>query len=443
MALDYFKRNYLAAAKGNYDIYVVFVEQALRKMNEQAKLGYILPHKFFNAKYGEPLRGLLAKGKNLSHIVHFGDQQIFDGATTYTALLFANKSATKEIDFVKVDNLMAWRENGTSIRGIIQASNVTASEWNFNAGSSSDLLEKLKLISTKLEDVTDRIFQGIKTSADKIYIVEEKERNGNRIKVLSREKQSEYWLERDLLHPLIKGGDSKRYSLTKTNRLILFPYAPQNNGLNGLIPAAVFKEKYPLTWKYLLDNKKYLENRENGKMSGTNWYAFGRSQALDVMPLPKIFTPDIAPHSAFSLDAVGEVFFTGGAAGGYGILVKSDISRNYILGLLNSRLLEWFIHQTATSMRGGWFSYESRFIRHLPIRTINFADANEKAAHDKMVALVEQMLEAKKNLQAARSDRDKQFYQDRCGALDRQIDKLVYDLYELTPEEIEIVEGKT
>src|SRR5690606_28374003 len=54
MALDYFKRNYFAAAKGNYDIYVVFVEQALRKMNEQATLGYILPHKFFNAKYGEP-----------------------------------------------------------------------------------------------------------------------------------------------------------------------------------------------------------------------------------------------------------------------------------------------------------------------------------------------------------------------------------------------------
>ena len=92
-------------------------------------------------------------------------------------------------------------------------------------------------------------------------------------------------------------------------------------------------------------------------------------------------------------------------------------------------------------MRGGWFSYESRFIRHLPIRAINFKDAADKAAHDKMVALVEQMLDAKTHLQTARTDRDKTFYQDRCNALDRQIDKTVYDLYALTPDEIKIVES--
>jgi hypothetical protein len=60
----------------------------------------------------------------------------------------------------------------------------------------------------KLRDVTSRIFQGIKTSADKIYIVEEIERNAKRVKIFSREKEAEYWLEPDLLHPLIKGGDS-------------------------------------------------------------------------------------------------------------------------------------------------------------------------------------------------------------------------------------------
>ncbi len=58
-----------------------------------------------------------------------------------------------------------------------------------------------------------------------------------------------------------------------------------------------------------------------------------------------------------------------------------------------------------------------------------------------MVALVEQMLDAKKHLQAARTDKDKTFYQDRCNALDRQIDKLVYDLFALTPDEIKIVEN--
>jgi hypothetical protein len=60
-------------------IYVVFVEKGLSLLNKNGRLGFILPHKFFNAKYGEPLRSIIAKGKYLSHVVHFGDQQIFVG----------------------------------------------------------------------------------------------------------------------------------------------------------------------------------------------------------------------------------------------------------------------------------------------------------------------------------------------------------------------------
>ena len=59
-----------------------------------------------------------------------------------------------------------------------------------------------------------------------------------------------------------------------------------------------------------------------------------------------------------------------------------------------------------------------------------------------MVQLVDQMLEAKKHLAVARSEGDKNFYESKCATLDRQIDSLVYELYELTPEEIAIVEGQ-
>jgi type I restriction-modification system DNA methylase subunit len=437
---QYLKENYVSAEKGNYDIYVVFVEKALSLLNEHGKLGYILPHKFFNAKYGEALRGIIAKGKNLSHVVHFGDQQIFYGATTYTCLLHLNKEETEEFEFIKVDNLIAWRDEKQFIRGAINTTQLTQSEWNFTTGENTALFDKLQSIPTKLEHVTDRIFQGIKTSADKIYIVEEIERKENLVKIYSREKEKEYWLESELLHPLIKGGDSKRFQMLETKRLILFPYSSETAPVpRTLISSSKFKDTFPLTWQYLLENKTYLENRENGKMKGDKWYAFGRSQALDVMPLPKIFTPDIAPQSAFSLDPTGEFFFTGGVSGGYGILVKEDFSRNYILGLLNSRLLEWFIKQTATSMRGGWFSYEARFIKHLPIRTIDFANSQEKYIHDKIVELVEIILESKKSLAATHIDKDKQIFERLCKSLDQQIDNLVYDLYGLSSEERRII----
>jgi len=450
LEVEIYKELYKSAASGNYDIYVVFVEKGLGLLNADGRLGFILPHKFFNAKYGEALRGVISRGQHLAGVIHFGDQQVFDGASTYTALMFLNKGASDHFEVVKVSNLAGWREQlagGTPkatpafTAGSIAATAVTTADWNFTVGGGTALFERLSRMPVKLESTTDRIFQGLKTSADKIYIVEELERKPGRVKVYSPEKEAEYWLEPGLLHPLIKGGDSKRYALSRTNRLILFPYAPEANGPVRLISDRILKAQYPLTWVYLVDNKTYLENREHGKMRGAMWYGFGRSQALDVMPLPKIFTPDIAMRASFSWDETGEVFFTGGVAGGYGILVKEGYTREYILGLLNSKVLEWIIKQSATQMRGGYYSFESRFIRTLPIHQANLADPADKARHDRMVKLVEQMLDLHQRLAAAPDDGAKQRLQRVVEATDAQIDALVYELYGLTPEEIALVEA--
>ena len=438
--VEIYKQRYAAASKGNYDIYVVFVERALQLLNEHGRMGYILPHKFFQARYGQALRGLLAEGRHLSEIVHFGDQQVFAGATTYTCLLFLDKAGSKQFRHAKAHDLCAWRSDGKALEGKIKASKVSDREWNFVVGPGAPLIERLSAMPVKLQDVTSRIFQGLKTSADKIYIVHEIERKASRIKIYSRQRETEYWLEPDLLHPLIKGGDSKRYSLVRTCRLILFPYAPQGSDRALLIPESTFRTAYPLTWAYLTDNRKHLENRERGKMRGATWFGYTRNQALDVIPLPKIFTPDIAARSSFSLDETGDVFFTGGVAGGYGIIVLPEHSREYVLALLNSRLLEWVLRRSATQMRGGYFSYEARFIRNLPIRTINFDERADVARHDRMVALVERMLGLHEKLAAATLATDKQLYERQIAATDRQIDRLVYELYELTPEEIKIVE---
>lgn len=440
-SLDYYRKNYLAAAKGNYDIYVVFVERAVKLLKSGGSVGYILPHKFFNAQYGEALREFLAKGQHLSEVVHFGDLQVFDGATTYTCLLMLSKDKSEELRFVKVADLKAWREKKTALEGHIPAAAITKKDWNFTVGINSSLEQKLTKMPVQLQHVTSRIFQGIKTSADKIYIVEQRETCGTQMKVYSPQTGGEHWLEAGLLHPLIKGGDSRSYHLRRTKRIILFPYAREEDERAELIAEEVLRSEYPLTWAYLEQNKDYLESRESGKMRHKKWYGYGRIQALDVMPLPKIFTPDLAVRPSFSLDETGEVFFTGGVAGGYGLLVLPEYSVRYILGLLNSKLLQWRHKQGATSMRGGWYSYEARFIRHLPIRTIDFSDPADKAQHDKMVKFVEQMLAAQKERANALTDRDIDYWQRRCDTLDRQIDELVYELYGLTDDEIALVEG--
>lgn len=109
------------------------------------------------------------------------------------------------------------------------------------------------------------------------------------------------------------------------------------------------------------------------------------------MKQSKILIPDIADRAQFALDDGGEYAFTSG----YGITLKGDstLSPKYVLGLLNSKLLEFYLKRISTPMQNGFFRFFTQFIEKLPIRSINFSDPADKARHDKMVSLVERMLE--------------------------------------------------
>ena len=112
-------------------------------------------------------------------------------------------------------------------------------------------------------------------------------------------------------------------------------------------------------------------------------------------------------------------------------------------GLLNSKLLDRYLKHISTNFRGGYFAANKQYIERLPILVPDLTNKADSARHDRIVQLVDQMLEAKKQLAASSTERDKTFYESKCASLDRQIDNLVYELYDLTPEEIAIVEGGT
>ncbi len=115
---------------------------------------------------------------------------------------------------------------------------------------------------------------------------------------------------------------------------------------------------------------------------------------------------------------------------------SSSYRIEYLLGILNSRFTQWRFKITSTNNNVG-----TNELKSLPFCCISFSDALDKTRHDKMVAYVEAMLSAKQQLAAAKTDKDKTYYENKCSALDSKIDRLVYDLYDLTDEEIEIVES--
>ena len=122
------------------------------------------------------------------------------------------------------------------------------------------------------------------------------------------------------------------------------------------------------------------------------------------------------------------------------LLEDKSYNLQYILGLINSRLLDFYF-QNAIGSTGEIFSQmKIAYITKLPIHPINFTDPVEVAQQSKMVSLVESMLALHKRSASARTPQDKEMLSRQIESTDEAIDRLVYELYGLTEEEIKIVE---
>ncbi len=261
----------------------------------------------------------------------------------------------------------------------------------------------------------------------------------------SNATNKEYVLEKNLLHPLCKGSlDIRRYHIGNITKSILFPYKIID-GQAHLIDAQELENDFPHIWSYLLECREILESRERGKWKNSRWCAFGRSQNLNAMEQMKIMTPSIANSASFTIDKTGVYYFVGsggGGGGGYGITLKEDVgvSYEYILGLLNSKLIDMYLKTISSRFSHGYFAYNRQYIEQLPIKTINFKDKKEKEKHDKIVDLVNNVLKFQNRFLKMKSPTEITIIKRQIDAINNQIDRIVYDLYNLSSEEIKIIE---
>jgi type I restriction-modification system DNA methylase subunit len=440
LEVEIYKELFGAGRTGNYDIFVIFLEQGLKLLNSHGRLGYICPHKFFNSKYGEPIRAIISDGKHLSHIVHFGDQQVFDGATTYTCLLFLDKSPSQGCQVVKVHDLDRWRSDGTGIQGKIPAGRITAAEWNFEVGQGKKLFERLAKMPVKLGDIAN-IFVGLQTSYDPVFLFKEiPSLKGKTVTVYSKILDESLPIETKLLKSVVRSGNIGRY-FAEATATVLFPYQIRN-GKAILISESVMRNEYPKAWAYLCQNKKLLADREHGKFKSTGWYQL-YPKNLDLWEQPKILVPYMVTRLGAYYDTEHK-YFVNVTTGGFGVTMASGAcDLRYISGLLNSRLLDWMIKHLSTTFHGGYFAANKQFLARLPIRVLDLNDRNDKTRHDRVVLLVDSMQTLHKQLRTTKSSAEKEVLQRQIDTTDAEINRMVYALYGLTDDDMAIVEGDT
>lgn len=421
--VDFLKDHFESARKGNYDVYVVFVKRGMQLLKPTGNLAYILPHKFFNAQYGEPLRALISRGRQLRHIVHFGDQQVFPGATNYVCLLFLSKAGSDSLRFVKVNDLEDWKKNRTGVEAHIPENKVTAAEWNFATGKSALVLDRLKASDLRLADVASRMYQGPITSADTVFLFKQfNVKTPHTTEVFSKELDEWVEIENTLLKRVVRSGDIGPY-YARVEATVLFPYEVQDSEAR-LYNQSEMKKHFPLAWRYLNRNRELLEAREQGKFADSQWYRFGRTQNLGAWEQPKLMIPYMITNLAAYLDETEHLYFINVTTGGYGITTHGRFGNlKYLCGLLNSRALNYYLKHISTTFHGGYYAANKQFIEQLPI-----ALADDKQQFQ-ICVLVEYMIWLNRHTNSMRGDEGNTSEALMRGYFEQIINGLVYELF--------------
>jgi len=263
----FYEKNY-ESAKGRYDLYILFIEQSLRLIKNLGKVCLILPHNFINANSGKSIRKMLVYNRNLSGILHFGSNLVFNDASTYTCIL----TLTNDSD------VMSYAEvNPHNIFDAINFSYINTCElkqdkWELNSPAIKDIFDKLNLRKRTLGDVCKNISRGVVTGYDGVFILSGKIK-GDTFNGFSKSLDKKVSFESELLKPILMGSSFSRYSSLEENLYILYTHELLN-GKTVPINQEKLENEYPDTYQYLLEFKEELVKKKiKYKTNPEYWYA--------------------------------------------------------------------------------------------------------------------------------------------------------------------------
>lgn len=452
---DYFDRHY-DSYESSADLYVYFMERGVSLLRKGGRYSIIVSSSFLRTNFGEALRKFLKETVAVVRVVDFGGLAVFPNAKdTYVCVpLFAKQPQPARVEVCKVRSLVSENldEYVTSNLYPIPHNRLTSEAWSLKNNLEAALFDKIVKAGKPLgKYVEGRMYYGIKTGLNEAF-----ELSGVEAKRIAKKNKR----SKVLVKPILGGEDIRRfYVLPQGKHFIVVPAGwTRQEILKGKKFTGVISEKHAWNWfrkkhshlaAHLAKFEAPCRKRQD---QGEFWWELRPCDYYAIFESAKIIFPDICKSPRFHLDASG--FFLTNT--GY-CLGTAD---RYLLGILNSRLF-WFAISNISipfGIRAGEYRYRLiyQYMEKVPIRPINFSDPLDKARHDRMVELVERMLElnrrrggpcARPSRAPARgaptiSDEDIAATNlDReIASTDAEIDNLVYELYGITEEERRIIE---
>ncbi|EKT3951952.1 Eco57I restriction-modification methylase domain-containing protein [Campylobacter coli] len=411
--------------KGTSDIYTYFYELGFNVLKDRGGgvLSYITSNKYTRAGYGEALREFLLKNVKVLEYTDLNGIKVFDSATVDTSILCFEKSKSKDNKFKylalsnEILKTCAYDIGLYKDFAEFSQNSLSKESFTFSDENTSALKAKIERIGTPLKEWQGlNIYRGILTGYNEAFIITTEKRN----EILANCKdEAEKERTAKLIRKMLRGRDIKRYSYEWAGLWVINTHNGYKNQ-NGEKVEAINIKHYPSLKKHFDEFYPQLEKRAD---KGLTPYNLRNCAYIEEFEKEKIVYPCImAKEPCFSY----ETSFAFAMAPANIITSNSDILK-YILAFLNSDFIYLMLRKF---YMGGGIEGELKTnnLEKLPIPKIN--SKNQKLA-DELINLVDEILKAKEQDKNANTQE-----------LENKINSLVYKLYNLTDDEIKIIEGK-
>ncbi len=405
------------------DIYTYFFALSYHLLKDKGFNAFITSNKYARAKYGAQLRELLLKKTTIVSYMELNALKVFESAAVDTSIMSFIKQEPpkdKESRFKYYEPTPDDKNDLKSARSLPMKQNALSTEsFIFADATLLDLRDKMESVGTPLKDWDIQINYGIKTGANEAFIIptEKREEILNACKTQEERKRTEA-----LIKPILRGKDIKRYSYEWAGEWVINTHNGYTSNLKFKIPP-IDIEKYPAIKAHLDSHYDTIATRSD---QGDTPYHLRNCAYLEDFEKEKIVYGEIVQESRFYLDN-GECELGYFYAEATSFILTGEHLR-YLLGMLHSKLIT-FAFKTFYAGGGlgeSGYRYKKAFIERLPIPQIT--EKNQKLAH-KITDCAKAILEAKEKDPKANTQE-----------LEKEIDALVYQLYNLTDEEIKIIE---
>ncbi len=404
------KMNYQTFSKTG-DIYTLFYERGITLLRQNGILAFITSNKWMRAGYGEKLRDFFLKYNPLI-LIDLGPG-VFEKATVDTNILLISKSNnSNNLRAVTIKDNLKSNINFYKIleqEGVI-LKNLNKDAWTISNDIEMRIKEKIERIGTPLKDWDINIYYGIKTGFNEAFIIDGKKKD----ELIAQDPKSA-----EIIKPILRGRDIKRYKAEFADLWLI-------NSHNGIkeknIPRIDIVNNYPAIYNHL---KKYENKLIERQDKGDHWTNLRNCAYLEEFEKEKIVWNRIASEKVFSFVPENKLI-----QDSMHFIVGNNLK--YLCGILNSKLIKWLMNLVIGKAVGG-NAGNSDNVKGLFIPKFSQITLEEQQP---FIDLVEIILDKKENASTGSApDAD-------TTAEEREIDMLVYKLYDLTDEEIKIIEEK-